>query len=211
MWSDGESTPTSLPLVENRAADLQIGVPEVRLAIYYHLVAWWRIFQGGVNPSTMNTLFGQILLRQFVSAHLLLLLGNDLLSSIIGYSYDRKAAIFRGRSTKRALATQFRQSATHTSTHVGFRRRRPSPIALQRTSRPTLLLIQRRPDLFDFCGEARPAGFSVNFLENHYRPVRARRGCRSRPQRSHCGNFLGGGSSHSTSIPPRLSLGFIRS
>ena len=220
MWSDGEPTHTPLSPDDNRVADLQIGVPEVRLAIYYYLVAWRQAFQRGVNPSTTNPLFGQILLRQFVSAHLLLLLGNDQLSSIIGHSYDRKTAIFGGRSTKGALATQFQQSATHPRVHVefrrtqpnrGFRRTQPTQIALQRTSRPILLLIRRKQDLFEICRKARPARrparISVNCLEGHYGPARPIRGYRGRSQRSNCGDFLGGRSSYSTSIPPRFSLG----
>ena len=124
MWSDREPARESLSLSDNRFADLRIGDSEVRLAIYYHLVARWRAFQRGVDPPTTNPLFGQILLRQFVSAHLLLLLGNDLLSSYIyiDHPYDRKTPIFRVRSTKGALATQSRQSATHSSAYVGFRR-----------------------------------------------------------------------------------------
>ena len=74
MWSDEEPTRTSRSLGDNRVADLQIGDSEVRSAIIYHLVAWWRASQRGVDPSARNPLFGQILLRQFVSAHLLLLL-----------------------------------------------------------------------------------------------------------------------------------------
>ena len=80
MWSDKEHTRTSRSLDDDRVADLQIGDSEVRSAIYYHLVARWRAFQMEMDPSS-SPLFGQILLRQFVSAHLLLLLENDLLSS----------------------------------------------------------------------------------------------------------------------------------
>lgn len=79
MWSDRVPTRASLSLDDDRAADLQIGDSEVRWAIYYHLVARWRAFQWKLKPSTMSALLGQVLLRQFVSARLLLL-GNELLS-----------------------------------------------------------------------------------------------------------------------------------
>ncbi len=182
MWYDGKPTRTSRSLGDNRVADLQIGDSEVRSAVLYYLVAWWRAFQRGVDPSANNPLFGQMLLRQFVSAHLLLSLGIDLLRSIIGYSYDRKTAIFRGRSTQGALAAQCRHSAKYPNSHVGFRRTRPAPIAPQRPSRPIVLLIRRQPDLFDVRGKLRAAEFSVNFLEDNYGPVRPRRRCRGRPQ-----------------------------
>jgi len=76
MWSDREPTRSSPSAQDDRAADLQIGDSEVRSAINYHIVAWWRASQRQIDPSTTNPLFGQILLRQFVSARLVLSLGN---------------------------------------------------------------------------------------------------------------------------------------
>ena len=73
MWSDKEPTRTSLVPEDDRAPDLQIGDSEVKSAIYYHLVARSRALQKGVNTSALNPLFGQVLLRQFVSARLLLI------------------------------------------------------------------------------------------------------------------------------------------
>ena len=68
MWSDREPTRIS---EDNRAADLQIGISEVKSAIYYHLVARRRALQKSIDKKTLTPLFGQILLRQFVSARLL--------------------------------------------------------------------------------------------------------------------------------------------
>ena len=68
MWSDREPTRIS---EDDRAADLQIGISEVKSAIYYHLVARRRALEKGVDTSTLTPLFGQILLRQFVSMRLL--------------------------------------------------------------------------------------------------------------------------------------------
>jgi hypothetical protein len=68
MWSNREPTRAFLSLDDDRPAELQVGDSEVRAAIYYHLIARWRAVQRRTGPSTINSLFGQTLLRYFVSA-----------------------------------------------------------------------------------------------------------------------------------------------
>jgi hypothetical protein len=81
MCSDGDPTSISLFPGDPRDTDLQIGDPEVRSAIYYHLITRSRACEKKIVPSTTSPLFGQVLLRHFVSARLLFSMRNELLSS----------------------------------------------------------------------------------------------------------------------------------
>lgn len=72
MWYNGVTQRRGQEFLDDpREPGFQIGAREVRAAIHSHLFARWRVLRERMFPPPRDSLFGQVLVRQYVSARLI--------------------------------------------------------------------------------------------------------------------------------------------